>query len=56
LWPLIRDIALFLGGLAAGYHEVWVQHGERPTVLLLVAATLGLPVVLRADERKKNGP
>jgi hypothetical protein len=52
VWPRIRDITLFVGGLAGVIHETVFQQGvERPTLLLLFAAMMGLPAVLRADER-----
>jgi hypothetical protein len=51
-----RDPILFFGGLAGVMHETVVQTaGERPTLLLLFAAMMGLPAFLRADE-KKNEP
>lgn len=50
-WPLIRDITLFLGGLAGVAHETLISHVERPTLLLLFAAMLGLPAFLRGDEK-----
>lgn len=52
-WPTIRDIALFVGGLMGVLHETVVTSGERPSLLLLFAAMMGLPAVLRADERRK---
>lgn len=54
VWPLARDIALFVAGLAGVAHETLAAHAERPTLLLLFAAMLGLPAFLRADE-KRNG-
>lgn len=55
LWPLIRDIALFLAGLAGVAHETLIAKVERPTLLLLFAAMLGLPAFLRADEKREHG-
>lgn len=53
-WPLIRDVVLFLSGLAGVAHETVVTDAERPTLLLLFAAMCGLPAFLRADDRR-NG-
>lgn len=46
-----RDTALFLSGLAGIAYETLAQGGERPTLLLLFAAMVGLPAFLRSDER-----
>jgi hypothetical protein len=53
-WPLIRDVALFVAGLAGVFHETVVASGERPTLLILFAAMMGLPAFLRADERRND--
>lgn len=45
---------LFLGGLAGVIHETVLSDAERPTLLLLFAAMMGLPAFLRADENR-NG-
>ncbi len=50
-WPLIRDVALFVGGLLGVAHETLITHIERPSLLLLFAAMLGLPVILGSDEK-----
>lgn len=49
-----RDLVLFLAGLVGVAHETIVTQAERPTLLLLFAAMVGLPAFLRTDE-KKNG-
>ena len=57
-WPWVRDIVLFFAGLAGVAYEAAAQSGERPTLLLLYAAMMGLPAFLRQDERnggRKNG-
>lgn len=48
----IRDGILFVAGLAGVYHETATQAAERPTLLLLFAAMMGLPAFFRADEKK----
>ena len=52
-WPLIRDVALFVAGLAGVIHETVFTSLERPALLVLYAAMMGLPAFLRADESRK---
>lgn len=48
-----RDVLLFLTGLALIVHEAVLRSGpERPTLLVLYAGMVGLPVFLRADEKR----
>ena len=54
-WPIIRDMILFFGGLAGVANEALFQNAERPTLLLLYAAMMGLPAFLRADDKNGNG-
>ena len=55
MWPSLRDILLFTGGLAGVLHETVLRDGpERPTLLILFAAMLGLPAFLAGD-RDRNG-
>lgn len=54
-WPLARDMLLFVGGIVGVAYEAVGREVERPTLLLLYAAAMGLPAFLRADERSKNG-
>lgn len=56
-WQQIRDAILFLGGIVGVGHETVIATAERPTLLILFAAMMGLPAFLRQDERqaaKKN--
>lgn len=53
-WTLARDVLLFSAGLAGVIHETVVVRAERPTLLLLFAAMLGLPAFIRADGRGKD--
>lgn len=56
-WQALRDVVLFVGGLAGAAHEtvrLAAAGEERPTLLLLFAAMMGLPAFFRADE-KRNG-
>lgn len=48
-WTATRDILLFFVGMAGVAHEVVLTNTERPTLLILFAAMMGLPAVLRQD-------
>lgn len=50
-WPLIRDILLFFAGLAGVAHEALFTTTDRPELLILYAAMMGLPAFLNADKR-----
>lgn len=51
-----RDSILFIAGLAGVAYETLVGQGERPTLLLLFAAMIGLPAFLRGDEKHQPVP
>jgi hypothetical protein len=46
-WPFFRDLLLFLGGMGGVIHETILSHAERPTLLILFAAMMGLPAFLQ---------
>lgn len=46
---LSRDIVLFAAGLGGVIHETVIEKGERPTLLILYAAMMGLPIYLRGN-------
>ncbi len=48
LWPRLRDALLFFGGLMGVAYETLGEGAERPTLLLLFAAMMGLPAFLRS--------
>ena len=51
-----RDTTLFLAGLGLIVHEAVLRSGpERPSLLVLYAGMIGLPALLRADEKRSNG-
>lgn len=52
----LRNIILLVAGLAGTAHETLVSKGERPTLLFLFAAMMGLPYVLRSDEKPGDKP
>lgn len=53
-WTLVRDATLFVAGLAGVIHETVVSQAERPALLMLFAAMMGLPAFFRADEERKK--
>ena len=51
-WSLVRDVLLFITGLLGVAHETLLAQAERPSLLIMFAAMLGLPAFLRSDEKK----
>lgn len=47
---------MFSGGLLGVLHETALVSGttERPTLLILFGAMMGLPAFLRTDERRRG--
>jgi len=54
-WHDVRDILLFFCGLAGVVHETLLTNAERPALLVLFAAMMGLPAFLRADKGPPSG-
>lgn len=54
LYGIGRDVVLFVCGLAGVLHETIASTTERPTLLLMFAAMMGLPAFLRSDEARKR--
>ena len=52
----IRSGVLFVVGIAGIAYETLVEHIERPTLLILFAAMIGLPAFLGLDERRNKQP
>lgn len=50
----LRSAILFAVGIAGIVYEIVVDHGERPTLLILLAAMVGLPAFLSADEKRRS--
>jgi hypothetical protein len=50
----IRSAALFVFGLAGITYVTVTEGTERPTLLLIFAACLGLPAFLGLDERRHD--
>jgi len=47
----VRSALRFVGGLAGAAYVTIVDQTERPTLLILFAAMMGLPLFLRTDEK-----
>jgi hypothetical protein len=52
----VRAATLFGAGLAGVAYETIVANAERPTLLILFAGMLGLPLFLKADEKSPRPP
>lgn len=50
----LRDSSLFLGGMAGVFYETVFTKADRPMLLLLFAAMMGLPAFLRTDESQRG--
>jgi hypothetical protein len=48
----IRDVTLFVLGLGAAANELFLRDDIRPTAIPVIATLLGLPIILRQDEKK----
>ncbi len=53
---ITRDVILFTFGLVGVGWETFAQNADRPTLLLLFGAMIGLPAFLKADEARKEVP
>lgn len=51
---LTRDGVIFVVGLLGIIHQTLVVEADRPTLLLLFGAMIGLPAFLRLDDRKNK--
>lgn len=51
---LVRDNIWLVVGVVVIFHEVFWRDDERPFILALAGALMGLPFVLNAD-RVRNG-
>mgnify|MGYP003405879622 CR=1 FL=1 len=60
LVKIIRDLAIFALGGIAFIHELLRSGEERPQILIMSAAMMGLPLIIRGDEKrqeeKSDGP
>lgn len=51
---ITRDSVLFAAGLAGVFYETVFDRADRPTLLLLFGAMMGLPAFLRSDEQVRS--
>lgn len=54
-WKQARDLVIFLAGLGGFLHELIWGESERPFLLLMCAAMMGLPGLLALDEWRRGG-
>lgn len=54
-WKNVRDGIMFFGGLAGVIYETLATAIDRPVLLALFGAMMGLPFFIRADERRNGG-
>lgn len=48
---IARDSVLFIVGLLGVAHETLISKADRPTLLLLFAAMIGLPAFINKDAK-----
>lgn len=46
-----RELSLFIGGTLGIFHETVLATAERPTLLILFAAMMGLPAFLKPGDK-----
>lgn len=51
---IIRDLGLFALGAYGFIHELQRSGAERPQILIMCAAMVGLPWIIRGDERRQE--
>lgn len=51
----LRDIVLFLIGIAGVCNELWIEQEPRLYALIFLGSILGIPFALRADEKRRGG-
>lgn len=56
LVKITRDVAIFVLGGVAFVHELVSEGAERPQILIMSAAMMGLPLIIRGDEKRQGGP
>ena len=52
-WPFLREIVLFIGGAAGVCYETLGKANPDPSLLVVFAGMMGLPIMLHKDEGKK---
>lgn len=51
----LRDIVLFIVGIAGVVNELWIEPEPRLYSLIFLGSILGIPFALRADEKRRGG-
>ena len=51
-----RDTILLVVGILGVSHETLINNTDRPTLLLLFAAMIGLPAFIKQDEKTNTPP
>lgn len=51
----LKDIAMFLFGAIGFFHELLIRPQPNLTILVASGALMGVPLVMSADSKKKNG-
>jgi hypothetical protein len=52
-WKWVRDVALFVGGMAGvAWETLSTTADARPILVGVFAAMMGLPLFLRSDEKR----
>lgn len=51
---ITRDSVLFAAGLIGVFYETVFDKADRPTLLLMFGAMMGLPAFLRTDDQDKG--
>ena len=51
---IARDSVLFIVGLLGVAHETLISKADRPTLLLLFAAMVGLPAFISSDAKREK--
>jgi hypothetical protein len=51
----IRAAALFAGGMAGATYVTLADQTDRPTLLILFGAMMGLPLFLQVDDKRRAG-
>lgn len=54
LSKILRDLVIFFLGAYAFYYELTRTGDERPQILIMSAAMMGLPLIIRGDEKRQE--
>jgi hypothetical protein len=50
----LKDLVLYFIGCAGVINELWFEDQPRPPVLFFLITVLGLPLVQKADEKRRG--